>query len=103
MSSVINILLGFIFTLSIGYIVVKNGGKLRYLAPICFIGVTCIALFLITIFFRKEWEKAQFFSQWTLSLNNYAESILILAFSFAGLATFFLIVGVWAVRKKVFF
>lgn len=103
MSSVINILLGFIFTLFIGCVVVKSGGKLRYLAPICFISVACIVLFLITIFFKNDWEKAQFFSQWVFSPNDSAVSVLIVIFTFASLPTFFLIVGVWAIREKVFF
>ena len=98
MSSVINILLGFIFTLCIGYVVVKSGGKLRYLAPICFISVACIVLFL-----KNDWEKAQFFSQWVFSPNDSAVSVLIVIFYFRKFTYILFDCRCLGSKKKVFF
>ncbi|SPL71997.1 hypothetical protein [Acinetobacter stercoris] len=96
-------LIGLIIVLFIGYWVAKTGWKLRYLAPFVFVVTSILIMILFIKLSPSEWERMQFFSNGTFAFNELAMQAIILSSGAGGIVTFLLVLGVWAVRKNVFF
>ncbi|MRT38998.1 hypothetical protein GJV03_17715 [Acinetobacter sp. RIT698] len=101
--SILENLLGLIVVLFIGYLIAKTGWKLRYLAPIVFLGTSMLVLKIISISFPMDWEKMHFFSDSKLIFNELAMQALLVACGAGSVVTFLLVLSVWAIRKNVFF
>lgn len=100
--SILENLLGLITVLFIGYLIAKTGWKLRYLAPIAFLGAALLVLKIIAISFPNDWEAMHFFSDGKLA-NELGMQALIISCGAGSLVTFLLVLSVWAIRKNVFF
>ena len=101
--SILEQLFYFITVLLIGYFVVKAGWKLRYLAPLCFVGVFLIVFLYGYTTYSSDVRDILFFTDGKFSPNLAAMNILILASGLSGIATFLLVVIVWAIRNDVYF
>lgn len=92
----------FISILFIGVLIVKLGWKLKYLAPLSFLGTTVLVIVVFAKFFPSDWEQVQFFVNGKLVPNELTLDMLRVACSAGGLVTFLLVVVVWAIRNDVF-
>ena len=99
--SILESMFYFISVLFVGYLVVRVGWKLRYLAPLCFTGIFLL-VFSILVFFSKGNQRVQLFLNGQFSPNPSAVDALIAASSLGGIATFLLVVSVLAIRHDVF-
>lgn len=102
MSIIMNIF-GIIIVLLISYLIFRSGLKLRYLAPGCFISVFILSSIFISLDYSNRGKTIEFFNNGQILLNSHAIDLLSFASAFSTLATFFLVLGVVAIRKNVFF
>lgn len=92
-----------ILLLLIGSLVVKVGLKLRYLAPLCFLGVFILVWLFVSMDYSSNGEEIRFFINGKFTPNTQAIDILFMASAMASVATFLLVVVVWSIRNDVFF
>ncbi|WP_151799694.1 hypothetical protein [Acinetobacter nosocomialis] len=98
--SILGFAIFFICLYGVGYFVVKARWKLRYLAPIWFLSLFIIILFVLAVLFPKDWTNAHFF---TIDGPNHLALLSLLVSSFlSSLITFILVLVVWAIRHDVF-
>lgn len=100
--SILELLFYFITLLLIGYLIVRVGWKLRYLAPLCFLGVFILVWFFISTGYSSDGRYVQFFADGKLALNSHAMDILFAAGGLSSVATFLLVLVVLAIRNDVF-
>ncbi|OUY08284.1 hypothetical protein [Acinetobacter populi] len=100
--SILEHLIYFVSLLMISYLIVRAGWKLRYLAPLCFFGVFILVWLSISIGYSFDGRYIQFFSDGKFAPNSNAMDILFAASGLGGVATFLLVLVVWAIRNDVF-
>lgn len=98
--SIFYLIIFFIVYFAIGYLIVKSGFKLRYLAPLSFLIVFSLVLFVLSILFPNDWYNVKFFS--INGPNQLAIDTLLISFFLSLLVTSILILVVWAIRKNIF-
>ncbi|WP_043970650.1 MULTISPECIES: hypothetical protein [Acinetobacter] len=100
--SILENLFYFICLLLIGALIVRVGWKIRYLAPLSFLGTALLVLVILAKSFPSDWEQVQFFSGGKLAPNELALDMLLVVCGAGGLVAFLLSLSVWAIRNDVF-
>lgn len=101
--NVSGLLITFFLMLLAGHYVVKIGWEIRYLAPLSFCIFFILTIFVFAILFPKDWGNVHFFIEGIFNPNPLAIDFTMTSCCIVGLITFLLVLGLWSIRKNIFF